>query len=664
MVVVALSEITITPLTCDDEATGLSVVTSSVGDMTSSAPPRWALGDPAEEPAREPAAEVGRFSESWWTRALRADPLTGSIAERRRIRPAVAAALEEPAGPQLVAAVDALHAAVGASSGELDLTSREWTEVTAAVERATSYLFSLKLESVARLDAAKLAEQPSRAYAKDSRRPASDELAPVLRVAGRTASHLVGLARQLAGLPAAEEALTRGLMTPAQLEALADVCRRLPEGPAGDQARRTVEAKAVEAAETLSRARLTDALEEAALAADPGFAARSMAAGIEERDVVLRRSRTAGCRQLVATLETGDAARVWQVIQQIAAGVKDGDGQDQRSAGQARADVLVSLVVGDVSPAPDDGPRDDEGAPEPGAAPDSRAPVRIPTPEERARLSEIHVVVFADDLTDEDCEDPDDPDGGDDGPDDSPSSPPRPPGRDRAPTRGAPPVPAPRRSPAGPRPRTGRLAAARRARAARRSLAGHGPFGHVPGIGRLAPEITRATVCAARWRRLVADPGTGVLVHRSRWTLPPPPTGASTAAHLSLLLDQVAAPDRSDPATRIEVSYRPSTLLAAHVRARDGGCISPVCHHAARGGATQLDHTTAWGPSTPTRLRGGLTEAGNLGCICLPWHNAKTHGGWDLAQPSPGSFVWTSPTGLVYERRATPLLPDLADVLG
>ena len=348
---VAFREVPITLLTCDDADTGLSVATSSVGDMTSSALHERALGDPAGEPARE----VRRSSEEWWARALRADPLTGSLAERRRIRPAVAAALDEPAGPGLVAAVDALHAALGASS-ELDLTSREWTEVAAAVERATSYLFSLKLESVARLDAAKLAEQPSRAHARDSRRPASDELAPVLRVAGRTATHLVGLARQLAELPAAEEALTRGVMTPAQLEALADVCRRLPEGPAGDRARRTVEAKAVEAATTLSRARLADALEEAALAADPGFAARSMAAGVQERDVFLRRSRRAGCRQVVAELETADAARVWQVIQQVATAAKDAgeDGaKDRRSLPQIRADVLVSLVGGDISLSPE-----------------------------------------------------------------------------------------------------------------------------------------------------------------------------------------------------------------------------------------------------------------------------------------------------------------------
>ncbi|MGQ7353194.1 hypothetical protein ACUN7V_21280, partial [Quadrisphaera oryzae] len=153
-----------------------------------------------------------------------------------------------------------------------------------------------------------------------------------------------------------------------------------------------------------------------------------------------------------------------------------------------------------------------------------------------------------------------------------------------------------------------RLWAARAARSARRALAGYGPFGHVPGIGRLAPHITRTAVRAARWRRLVADPTTGVLTHRSRWTLPAPNTlptrttrttrpTRSTAEHLQVLIDQTATPDPNDPATRIEVTYRPSVLLAAHVRTRDAVCISPVCHHPTRAGATQLDHTTAWGPA-------------------------------------------------------------------
>ncbi|MGQ7353193.1 hypothetical protein ACUN7V_21275, partial [Quadrisphaera oryzae] len=141
----------------------------------------------------------------------------------------------------------------------------------------------------------------------------------------RTATALVGLARQLTQLPAAEEALTRGVMTPAQLDVLAEVCRRLPEGPGGQAARAQVEAAAVAAAASLSRARMAGVLEEAALAADPGYAARAMAAGIDERDVVLRRSAVPGCRQVVATLEASDAARVWQVLQQVAANARDGD---------------------------------------------------------------------------------------------------------------------------------------------------------------------------------------------------------------------------------------------------------------------------------------------------------------------------------------------------
>lgn len=29
-------------------------------------------------------------------------------------------------------------------------------------------------------------------------------------------------------------------------------------------------------------------------------------------------------------------------------------------------------------------------------------------------------------------------------------------------------------------------------------------------------------------------------------------------------------------------------------------------------------------------------------------HRAKTHGGWRLTQPHPGTFLWTSPLGFGY----------------
>ena len=171
----------------------------------------------------------------------------------------------------------------------------------------------------------------------------------------------------------------------------------------------------------------------------------------------------------------------------------------------------------------------------------------------------------------------------------------------------------------------------------------------------------REVLDRAAWRRLVADPTTGTLLTRSRWRLPPPRRGlvSSPAERSDDRLQRLRAL-APDPPPSPEVQYRPSSALAAFVRARDATCIGPACHHSARSGGIQLDHTVAYGPALPGRFRGGSTEAGNLGCVCQPVHTAKTHGGWALAQPSPGVFVWTSATGRVYRRDATPLLPELA----
>ncbi|TNM53265.1 hypothetical protein FHN55_22120, partial [Streptomyces sp. NP160] len=127
--------------------------------MTSSAPPEWAVGDGADLPgpsglrvwcgadtldlgddfwdavsldvlldgaigddlqdvsdaARDEGdeAHLVPFSSPWWSHQLLLDPLTGSIAERQRIRPAIAAAVAGDPGPAQVAALDALHAALG-----------------------------------------------------------------------------------------------------------------------------------------------------------------------------------------------------------------------------------------------------------------------------------------------------------------------------------------------------------------------------------------------------------------------------------------------------------------------------------------------------------------------------------------------------------------------
>ncbi|WP_179229194.1 DUF222 domain-containing protein [Parenemella sanctibonifatiensis] len=43
-----------------------------------------------------------------------------------------------------------------------------------------------------------------------------------------------------------------------------------------------------------------------------------------------------------------------------------------------------------------------------------------------------------------------------------------------------------------------------------------------------------------------------------------------------------------------------------------------------------------------------LTRLENLGPLDRKPHRAKTHGGWQVCQPSPGVFIWTSPLGLKY----------------
>ena len=63
-------------------------------------------------------------------------------------------------------------------------------------------------------------------------------------------------------------------------------------------------------------------------------------------------------------------------------------------------------------------------------------------------------------------------------------------------------------------------------------------------------------------------------------------------------------------------------------------------------GSLDLDHTKPyrWGQA----WRPGQTDPDNLGPLRRKSHRAKTHAGWRLAQPQPGTFTWTSPLGRRY----------------
>ncbi|WP_345379183.1 HNH endonuclease signature motif containing protein [Actinomycetospora straminea] len=67
--------------------------------------------------------------------------------------------------------------------------------------------------------------------------------------------------------------------------------------------------------------------------------------------------------------------------------------------------------------------------------------------------------------------------------------------------------------------------------------------------------------------------------------------------------------------------------------------------------AAEIDHTRAVTDH-------GLTLPDNLGPACGHDHDLKDRG-WTLAQPRPGVFRWTSPTGHTYERGPRPVVDDL-----
>ena len=85
--------------------------------------------------------------------------------------------------------------------------------------------------------------------------------------------------------------------------------------------------------------------------------------------------------------------------------------------------------------------------------------------------------------------------------------------------------------------------------------------------------------------------------------------------------------------------YRPGRTLANLVRIRQRTCGFPGCRRPAA--ACDNDHTTP-------HDQGGRTCECNLAPLCRRHHRAKQAPGWTLAQPEPGTLVWTAPHGRSY----------------
>ncbi len=97
----------------------------------------------------------------------------------------------------------------------------------------------------------------------------------------------------------------------------------------------------------------------------------------------------------------------------------------------------------------------------------------------------------------------------------------------------------------------------------------------------------------------------------------------------------------TDPVTDVVLAtdtYRPTEKLRRYLRMRDGRCRCPSCNRSAW--RSDIDHTVPYS-------EGGLTEPGNLACLCPGHHTIKHLPGWTLRQLEPGILEWTTPHGIV-----------------
>lgn len=133
------------------------------------------------------------------------------------------------------------------------------------------------------------------------------------------------------------------------------------------------------------------------------------------------------------------------------------------------------------------------------------------------------------------------------------------------------------------------------------------------GRDALLDLLQRADVDAS-FRRLVCDPASGALVDRGQ--------------HL----------------------YAATPALRAWLEARDQRCTHPGCTRRAR--HCDVDHATDFSD-------GGPTTRANTHLRCRRHHNAKTHLGWTVENPSAdGSHDLISPAGRRYHHEPVRLLPE------
>ena len=223
-------------------------------------------------------------------------------------------------------------------------------------------------------------------------------------------------------------------------------------------------------------------------------------------------------------------------------------------------------------------------------------------------------------------------------------------------------------------------------RVALSTLLGHDEQpGEIPGLGPVLASHARAVVARqhrAEWRYAITDDigrllFDGVTRRRptGRATTGPPGGIVELQVPAALLATLTNSGEDAGPAVArwaglladIARRYRerdgrdldahpddrlPRAALRRHTQIRDRTCVGIGCRH--RPARCDQDHTV-------DHRHGGPTVAADLAPLCRHDHTLKGQAGWTLRQPSPGTFLWTSPLGGRYPVRPEPVLPPLPD---
>ena len=153
------------------------------------------------------------------------------------------------------------------------------------------------------------------------------------------------------------------------------------------------------------------------------------------------------------------------------------------------------------------------------------------------------------------------------------------------------------------------------------------------GGGGQASLVKRVTVTISPER--MRSPGSAGLPVILQRTL----SAAARAAEKARLQAVVDAEAGGCAHRQASPSYQPPSRLREFVTARDVTCRFPTCRQPVW--RCDLDHSVPFD-------KGGKTCSCNLGGLCRFHHQIKQLSGWQLVQPAPGTFAWSTPSGRTY----------------